>query len=154
MKLFKTKARVPLCGFIFLAFFLPAYQGNSAFQFISIVLSQVNKAYDITTTDAYIAIFSMLLIPFSALLLMIRTALRIATRSIYVAMPLIFFLFFTGLLFTNISSVTNSSRFNAFAHTGIGFYLAALACILLLFTKNPRKKSRRRRSNPEAELAV
>lgn len=152
MKRLKYKARLPLCGFILLSFFLPAYAHYTAMQFISLVLSSVNKAYEITTTDAVVAIGSLLLIPLSALVLVFRGALRLSTRRVYVAMPLIFFLFFAGILFTNLSAMSPS--FNAFAATGPGFYVACIAALLLLFTKSPRRKTRRRKKVAETELAV
>ena len=154
MKRLQTKARMPLCGLILLCFFLPAYDHYSAFEFIGIVRNSINKAYDVTTTDAAIAIGSLLMVPFSAAVLLLRAWLRIPTRKIYVAMPLIFFLFFTGILFASQTSLAGPSSVNCFAPAEVGFYLAALCCVLLLFTRNQKRRRRRRiEAEPEAELA-
>lgn len=154
MKRLQTRSRIPLCGCILLSFFLPAYKHYSAFQFIGIVRNSIDKAYDITNTDAVIAISLLLLIPFSTAVLLLRTWLCIPTRRVYVAMPLIFFMFFSGLFFATQTSLAGPSSVNLFTPAEFGFYLAAACSVMLLFTKNQKRKRRKKTEiEREAELA-
>ena len=154
MKRFLSKARVLLCGLILLSFFLPAYAHYNAVQFISFLLEAVNKAYEITAADAFLAIATLLIIPFSALALIVCSYQRKPVRRIYAAVPLIFFLCFTGLLFTNETGQAGDRAYNYFAAAGPGFYIAGLSCILLLFTKNPRRKRGNHKQPVSTELPV
>jgi len=94
------------------------------------------------------------MIPFSTAVLLLRTWLRIPTRRVYVAMPLIFFMFFSGLFFTSQTSLAGPSSVNLFTPAEFGFYLAAVCSVMLLFTKNQKRKRRRKiETEPEKELA-
>lgn len=152
MKTSLAKSRMALCALILLAVFLPAYNGYSAVSFIPLVLAEVSNG-EINLTDAAISIIPVLLVPVSAIVVGMFQLLRIPLRRVYVAMPLVFLLFFTGILFTAERSANpSSSVFGLFKRAGLGFYLAYIACLLLPFTKNAKRR-RRHRKPPSAELA-
>ena len=154
MKILKTKARLLLCGVIIAAFFIPAYNNISGLSFINRAFSEAKTHNEITETDVLITIIPLLFIPFSALLILVRAVAHVSTRKTYLALPLLFMLFFFGILY--ISSGNTSGGFSSpkvFFQMQPGFYIAGLASLLVIFTKN-YKKRRHRHSVPSTEVPV
>src|ERR671912_873499 len=154
MKFITTNARLLLCGVIIAAFFIPAYNNISGFGFINHAFLEVNTQNEITETDVLITITPLLFIPFSALFLLVRTAAHVSSRKMYLALPVIFMLFFFGIIFlTSRNSTGGFSSPTVFFQMQPGFYITVLASVLLIYTKN-RRKRRRRRSVQSTETAA
>jgi hypothetical protein len=149
MNYYKTNARVILCGVLLVAFFLPALNHLSAFEFIPLALAEASGDNGLTKTDALIVIFPLLMVALSAFLLALTFLLRIVIPKIYLAFPLIFLAFFSALIFRN-KSISSPSALGLQA----GFYIALLAALLLLFTKDKKQKSRRRRKRIIKEATI
>lgn len=149
MKRSVAVARPLLCAVVVLAFFLPAYQACSGFQFISLALAEAANKNGVTTTDVMILLLPMMLIPASAGILGAAFALRISVQRIYTVLPFVFFTFFTLLFFRSQAHATSQP-----GGAQIGFYLTGVATALLPFTKNAKRKSRRRRRNTKPLEAV
>lgn len=155
MKFITTNARQLLCGVIIAAFFIPAYNNISGFGFIDHAFSAVNSQNEITETDVLIIITPLLFVPFSALFILLRTASRISSRKTYLVLPLLFMLFFFGVII--ISAANSSGQFSnpkVFFQMQPGFYIAGLASVLLIFTRNPKKRKRRKRTPSTETIAA
>jgi hypothetical protein len=149
MRTLRKNARVILSTLVLAAFFLPSYQGISGFHFISLAFAETTTNSEITSTDVLILTLPLILIPLTALGILLVSWLQISIRKTFTALPLLCLAGFTFIL--AISSRNSSAGFNSLSfllQMGIGFYLALAASLVLPFTKNPlRKKVRRRRSN-------
>lgn len=155
MKFFITNARLLLTGLIVAAFFLPSYGGISGFRFISLAFSEINRESEITSTDVFIMILPLIMIPVFALLLFIGAALKQPMRKILTGMPLICLCTFLAILLVGARNGSGSFSGPEFlVQMQVGFYLAFVASILLVATKDPRKKRVKRRKRTEAELAA
>lgn len=148
MKRWISQARPALCVIILIAFFLPAYKSYSAFDFVPLAMTEASGANGITTTDVLMLLLPLLLIPFFAILLIALFAFRISVKPVYLALPLVFSSFFLLLFFRS-----QGANEDALSISGlrVGFYLAAIAVALLPFTKDRKKKSRRKRKKIQAE---
>jgi hypothetical protein len=146
MKYFKTKTRLLLCGVIIAAFFLPAFEGISGFLFVRLAFSEVGSHSEITQTDVLLAIIPLLLVPLSSLAILLASSLHLTIRKIYLIFPLAFMFSFFGLLV--LTARNNSGAFaspTVFLNMQPGFYIAGLASTLLIFSKDLKKKKRRKR---------
>lgn len=155
MKFITTNARPVLCGVIIAAFFIPAYHNISGFGFINHAYSEVNSQNELTKMDVLITITPLVFIPFSALFILVRSAVHIPSRKTYLALPLLFMCFFFGIIY--LSSGNSGGGFSSprvFFQMQPGFYIAGLASVLLIFTKNHRKRRRRRSVAPAETIAA
>ncbi len=151
MKKTIARARLWLCGIIVLAFFLPAYGGYSAFSFIPLAFSEAANG-SVTKMDIIILIVPLLLIPAAAVAISGLFLLRISVRRIYLAVPVIFLVFFLMVLFRSPGMTATSLR-----GMQLGFYTMVLATACFAFTKDAKRKSRRRvkrTSTSKPELAA
>jgi hypothetical protein len=154
MKSFVHNARFILCGLIILAFFLPAYQGISGFSYIPFAFSTLEGQNEITETDIWVTIIPLVLIPITVVVILFRAYMRLSTRKTVMFLPALCFAFFTIILFVSQKSggASFSGRAVLFEMT-IGFYLMALGCAFLPFTKTPRKRKAVKRVE-EMEVAL
>lgn len=136
-----AKARLILCAMMVVAFFLPAYNGYSAFRFLPLSLSAAADRSGVTTTDILILDLPLLLLPVTAAGFCLLFVFRIAVRPVYLILPLVFLLFFLTILFRSPGIAADGGGFRGLQ---IGFYLMALSVVALPFTKNAKKKSRKR----------
>lgn len=143
------KARLVLCALIVLAFFLPAYKGYSGLRFLPVALSEAANKSGVTSTDVLILLMPLLMIPLSAIGVYTLFVMTVFIKRIYLAMPLLFLVFFFTLLFRS-PGMASSDGFLGAAQ--IGFYITALAACGLPFTKDPKRKSRRRRHRAEKKI--
>lgn len=145
MNFLTTRARLLLCCVIIAAFFIPAYNNISGAGFIRLAFIEGESHSEITSTDVLIAVIPLILIPFSALVILLRSAAYMSTRKTYLALPLLFMAFFFGVLY--LSSGNTSGSFSSpkvFFQMQPGFYIAGLASFLLLFTKTYKKRRHKR----------
>lgn len=150
MKNIIAKGRLLLCAMIVFAFFLPAYAGYSAMRFIPLALSEADKS-NVTTMDALILIVPLVLIPAIAFTVLGLFLLRIAIMQSYLALPLLFMVFFLGLLFRSPGMAAAGGGIRGLQ---IGFYLMALSAAALPFTKNARHKSKRHSTKSVAKTEI
>ena len=155
MKLLLSNARYIACGLIILAFIIPAYHGISAFGFISFAFAETKGKNEITSTDVWITIIPLILIPLSATGIAIRAYLKLSTRKTFIYLPLLCFAFFTAILFMSLRSdgIIFSGR-NVLSDMSFGFYLLAVGCLILPFTKTRRKRKIKNAVRTEMEIAV
>lgn len=151
MRTLIDKARVLLCAIIVVSFALPGYAGYSALSFLSRALSETKVSSGVTELDAFILLAPLLLIPVTAIGIGASFVAHRTVARIYLAMPLVFFVFFMVLLFRS-PGMTDAG----IGQLQIGFYTTVLAACGLPFTKDPKRKSRRRRrrSIKKTELAA
>jgi uncharacterized membrane protein YhaH (DUF805 family) len=152
MRAIISKARYLLCCLIILAFFIPSYQNISGFSFIPLAFSAVEGQSEISSIDVFIAVVPLVLIPVSALAILVRTSLRKTTRKTIKALPLICLFIFTVILFMSLRSISGGGRssLRILSHMQGGYYVVAVASLLLPFTKAPYK----RRSKKQQATAV
>jgi len=154
MKLLNTKTRLLLCLFIIAAFFIPAYNNVSGFNFISIALSEAKTPGEVTLTDVIIVLAPLVIIPISALVIFIRSAIHLSTRKTFISLPFLFLAFFFAVILLSARNIsTELSGMGALFNMQLGFYLAAASSALLIFTKNSGKK-RAKKFEPEAETMI
>jgi|GEM_PF-5051203 len=152
MKSMLHNARYILCGLILLGFFLPAYHGISGFSYIPFAFSTLEGQNEITAMDIWVTIIPLLLIPITTIAILIRAYMRLSTRKTVIFLPALCFAFFTVILF--VSQKSGGASFSGRAvlfDMSFGFYMTAIGCALLPFTKTPRK---RRAAKPVEELEV
>lgn len=156
MKFIIIKGRPLLCCLILIAFFIPSFENVSGLGYINHAFSEVRKSGEITRTDALITIIPLLLIPFFALIILIRSIRHMNTRKTYLALPFVFLCFFFAILFLTSGSTGSFSSFKVLFQMQIGFYLSAMASLLLVFTKHYKRKRSKRRTEqaPEASTAA
>lgn len=156
MKTLAKKARLVLCSLLIVAFFIPSYNGISAFNFIPIAFAQPEVNSEITLTDVLVAVVPLFFIPLSALGILFLFWMKMPARKTYLALPLFSILTFTGILFTGLNSGSAFSSGRAFLmQMGIGFYIALIAAVLLPFTKRSvRKRARQPKSESQVEIAA
>lgn len=141
MKNLIAKGRLLLCTMIVLSFFLPAYAGYSALRFIPLALSEAADKSNVTTLDVLMLIVPLVLIPVIAFTILGLFLLRVAVMQSYLALPLLFMIFFLTLLFRSPGIAAAGGGLRGLQ---IGFYFMALSAVTLPFTKNAKQKSRRR----------
>jgi len=155
MKALTTKSRLLVCAVIIIAFFVPAYDGISGFSYISFAFKNLEGQTEITTMDVWVTIIPLLLIPISAAAILVRSYYKLSTRKTYMFLPAVCFGFFTVILFFSQKSggAVFSGRVVLMEMT-IGFYLTAIGCAILPFTKTPRRRKSEKPVSGEMEMAL
>ncbi|HZH64408.1 MAG TPA: hypothetical protein VEY10_05895 [Flavisolibacter sp.] len=153
-----SKSRLPLAILLLLSFFIPASNNISAFNLIAIAFSEAKSQADITAVDVFVGIAPLVSIPILAIVISVRSAMQLSIRKTVLLLPLVLLIFFFTLLsFTLNSSRIHLSGSKLLSNMQIGFYLAVVASLLLVFTKNwrrHRRKRRKRSATKEVEVAV
>jgi hypothetical protein len=155
MQTFFSKARYTLCTLIILAFFLPSYQDISAFNFIPLAFSSADEQSEISSADVFIAVVPLVLIPLSALAIIILTSMRRVIRKTFKALPFICLAIFTFILFLSLRTIEGSgmSSLRTLSHLGVGYYLVAICSVFLPFTKSPYRRKMRIQREMQAKAA-
>jgi glucan phosphoethanolaminetransferase (alkaline phosphatase superfamily) len=151
-----NKYRLPLAILNLISFFIPAYDNTSGFQFIGLAFAEAEARAEITLIDVLIIITPLIFIPVITLVVCIRSAMKARIRTTIIGLPLVLLVFFFVLLvFTGIASNDHITASKLFFSMEIGFYVAAIASLLLIFTKNgSRHKRRRKGHSSEMETTV
>jgi hypothetical protein len=122
------------------AFFIPAYNGISAFSFIGIALSAIKNDSDVTYVDLLVILLPLLSIPVSAGIILWRAAKRRHFNGILLSLPLFFLLFFFLILSFDMNrQINNVSAITLIKDMSVGFYIAALASVLLILSYSRRE---------------
>ncbi|RYZ30036.1 MAG: hypothetical protein EOO10_04240 [Chitinophagaceae bacterium] len=150
-----SKLRYILCFVIISAFFLPSYQDISGFTFIPLAFSSTDDQSEISTADVFIATIPLILIPVSSIAILVRTYMRRQLRQTFKALPLICLAVFTILLFLSLRTIAGGgmSSLRILSHLREGFYITAIASMLLPFTKSPYRRKVKRVQEQKAEAA-
>jgi hypothetical protein len=155
MQTILSKSRFTLCYLILGAFFLPAYQDISGFTFIPMALSSTEEQSEISSADIFVAIIPLVLIPLSSIAILVRTYMRRPIRKTFKALPLISLAIFTFILFLSLRTIVGSgmTSLRILSHFREGFYLIAIASVLLPFTRSPYRRKVNRVQEMKAEAA-
>lgn len=125
---------------VIISFFIPAYNHFSAFQFLLLALSSLGAESEITLIDLLVILFPLLLIPFTALLILIRSLSKKPLNTLLLCLPFFSFSFFFLIFSLDMVRQVNSGNvLNLLTQMRIGFYLAAAASLLLLFSYSRRE---------------
>lgn len=157
MNRFQREARPLICLLIVATFFLPAYRQLSGFTFVKLALNGPESGSQLTFADTVVAILPLLLIPAVAAMLLVRSLQRVPVRKTYVTLPLVFLIFFSGIVaWSERHSTDIRSLFDIVKHVRPGYYAAVLCCGILPFTRNRKRRrhSRRRQTEVTTDATV
>lgn len=136
----RNQYRMLFSALLIAAFFLPAYSHISAFGFIGLAINAVETDAELTLIDLSVVLLPLLLIPFSAIYIFWRAIRQKPLSGMLLSLPFAFFLLFTLVVSLDISRhLADTGPVGFVKEMRFGFYLAALAAILLLFTYRKRK---------------
>ena len=143
------------CILIIVALFIPSYRGFSAFDFILIAFSETGAGYGLNSTDAFVATSPLILIPVTAIIISVRSFLKLPTSKIFTMLPLLLVLFFmTIIVNSEVKEDDSVSGIGLLSQIQIGFYIALLFSVLLPFTRNHRRKKVRKQETTQAQVAL
>ncbi len=140
MRLNRNHYRAIYAALVVIAFFIPAYGRISAFHFLLIAIDSVGADNEITIVDLVIVLLPFLFVHLTALIILLRAINNKPQNSLLFALP--FFsiaLFFLILSFDMNRQVNNTNVFGLLKEMSFGFYIAALASLLLLFSYSRRE---------------
>ena len=150
MKFLPTKSRRLLPVLIVAGFFIPAYHGISAFQFVLLALQEAKLHSDITISDALIIVVPLGLVPLTAIGIFIRAILKKTIRTTVTALPALLLFFTLAIVsFSGTISGYDVSFPSVLIHMQPGFYIIAFASLLLIATKDQRRRRVRKMKSSE-----
>ena len=139
MSLKRPHQRAIYAALIIIAFFIPAYNGVSAFQFLFTIGSLTSDS-EITIVDLLVIALPLLLIPATAMLILLKTIRQQPLNSFLLGMPFFSIAYFFLILSFDMSrQMTNANAFSLLTQMSIGFYVATAASVLLLFSYSRRE---------------
>ncbi len=140
MSIKRNQYRAIFAVVVIVAFFIPAYNSVSAFQFLLLALGSLRNDSEITLVDLLVILLPLLLVPATALLILFQALNKRRVNSLLLCLPFFsmafFFLIFS---FDRVRQVSSFSVLNLLTEMRVGFYLAAFASLLLLFSYNRRE---------------
>lgn len=135
MVLNRSKCRAIFALLIIFAFFVPAYHSVSAFQFLFIALSALRADNEVTFIDLLVVLLPLLSIPLTALFIFIRTVINKPLNVLLLNIPFFSVTFFFLIFSLDMNRQSSSTTvFDLLPQMRIGFYLATLASLLLIFS--------------------
>lgn len=140
MSLHRNQYRAFYAALIVAAFFIPAYDKVSAFQFLWVAVDSIDNDTELTFIDLMVVLIPLLLIPFTAVLILFRAIRNKSQNSLLLGLPFFSLIFFFLLLSFDMSQ--QASTLNALEllkQMQVGFYIAALASLLLLLSYSRRE---------------
>jgi hypothetical protein len=140
MKVNRNQYRAIYAALLIIAFFIPAYDDVSAFQFSLLVLRSAGADNEITLLDLLVILLPLLLILLTAMLILFKAVNKRPLNSLLLCLP--FFsiaVFFLLLLFDINRQIDGTSLLNLLTQMHIGFYVAGFASLLLLFSYSRRE---------------
>ncbi|HVF81655.1 MAG TPA: hypothetical protein VM884_06965 [Flavisolibacter sp.] len=157
MLILPPRSRLILSALIIFSFFLPSYEGVSAFGFVGLAIAEAKAHAEITLVDVLILLTPLIFIPVVALVIGFRSVTQVPVRTTVIGLPLLLLLFFFALLsYTGKSSNIHIPASDLFFSMQIGFYVAAISSLLLVFTKDGgmQRHKRKRRIRKMATAAI
>lgn len=140
MRISRNQYRAFSAILIIIAFFIPAYENISGVGFLNLALGTVNNDDEMTMVDFIIISFPLLLIPFTALVILFKSLRKKALTSLLLSLPFFSLAFFMVLLsFDMNKDASHSGIFNLLKNMRFGFYIVCIASLLLLFSQSRRE---------------
>ena len=140
MRITRNHSRAICASLIIMAFFIPAYGEVSALDFLNLAIHSASNDAELTLFDLIIVSVPLLLVPLAAILILFRSLRKRTLNSLLLGLPFFSLTFFIVLVSFDINQGTGSSGIlNFFKNMRIGFYLAGLASLLLLFSHSRRE---------------
>jgi len=122
------------------AFFIPAYGHVSAFGFLRLALGSIRTDTEVTYIDLLVILLPLIFIPISAVIILVRAAKQKPFNGLLLSLPLLFLAFFSLILSFDMNRQVNSTNvIGLIKDMSVGFYLASLASILLIFSYSKRE---------------
>jgi hypothetical protein len=140
MRITRNQSRAVCASIIIIAFFIPAYGEVSALGFLNLAIHSASNDAELTLFDLTIVLIPLLLIPLTAILILFRSLQKRTLNSLLLGIPFVSLIFFMLLVWLDINQGMESPgvlRF--FKNMRLGFYLAGLASLLLLFSQSRRE---------------
>lgn len=140
MRVNRYQYRAVYSAMVIIAFFIPAYHNVSAFGFLIMISGYIDTDSEITLIDLSVVLLPLLLIPATALLILIKAISKKPLSSLLLSLPFFSLTFFFLILSVDMNRHVNSnSILELFTQMSVGFYLAAFASLLLLFSYSRRE---------------
>lgn len=140
MRLHRNHYRAVYAGLIIAAFFIPAYNNISAFRFLWMAIGAINTDSELTFIDLTVVLIPLLLIPAASLVVFIRALKKKTQNSLLLSLPFFSLAFFFLILSFDMNRQVNSLNIlELLKQMSVGFYIAAFASFLLLFTHSRRE---------------
>lgn len=140
MRLSRNRFRMIYAALVIVSFFIPAYQNVSAFEFFSLAIGDIRSEADVTLLDLVVILIPLLLIPFTALYVLMRAANKKPMNGLLLGLPLFSFAFFFLILSLDINrNVNNVDVLELLKEMSFGFYITAMGALLLLFTYSKKE---------------
>ena len=135
LRISRNLYRSVFAALLLVAFFIPAYGNISALDFLRLAIGVVNSDAELTLFDLVIVSLPLLLIPFAAGLILVRSLRKKGLNGLLLGLPFFSLLFFILLLSFDMNRHAGSLGVLGFLkELRIGFYLAGVASLLLLFS--------------------
>lgn len=149
----KNTLRMVLSGLIILAFFLPWFRiemigfSTSAFQVVKFFLLEMpDRQSDFPFyAEGYTIVACVILIPVSALIILIRSINKKTSGILLRFLPLLFFLIIVALLIYKSNDIPKGEFEQIFKLITVGAYLALISSVGLLFAGDSYKNLSDRR---------
>jgi hypothetical protein len=136
----RNRSRAIYAALLLLAFFIPAYNQVSAFRFLIQAVSSAGNDNEITLVDLLVVLLPLLLIPATALLILVKAVNKKPLNSLLLSLPFFSMSFFFLILSFDINrQASGSNALGLLKQMSPGFYLAAFASLLLLFSYSRRE---------------
>ena len=149
MRMSRNRYRMLYSALVVAAFFVPAYGGVSAFHFLELAISSVQTDPEITFVDVFVILLPLVFVLISALLIFYRASRQQHLSGLVLSLPLFFLLFFCLILSFDMNrQLDNASTLGLVKEINVGFYVASVASVLLLFSYNKRE-AMNLETNPE-----
>lgn len=140
MRVNRYQYRAIYSALVIVAFFIPAYHHVSAFEFLFLAIGSIGIDSEITLVDLFVVLLPLLLIPAAALWILVKTIVRKPLNSVLLGLPFFSILFFFLILwFDRSRQVSSGNPLTMLTQMRVGFYLAAVASLLLLFSYSRRE---------------
>lgn len=140
MRISRNHSRAICALLIIIAFFIPAYGNISALDFLNLAIHSVNNDAELTLLDLVIVSIPLLLVPLTALLILYRSLQKRTLNSLLLGLPFFSLAFFMLLVSFDINkNVSGSGMLMLVRNMRFGFYVAASASLLLLFSQSRRE---------------
>lgn len=140
MRSSRNRCRMVYSALLLAAFFIPAYNNVSAYGFIGLAIASVKTDAEVTFLDALVILIPLLFIPLSALLILFRAFRKKPFNGLLLSLPLFFLLFFFFILSFDVNRQTSDAdMIGLLKGMRFGFYIAALAAVLLLLSYSKRE---------------
>lgn len=135
MRISRNHSRAICASLIIIAFFIPAYDNISALDFLHLAIYSVSNDAELTFVDLLIVSTPLLLVPLTAIIILYRSLQKKALHHLLLALPFFSLTFFLLLVSFDINKdLAGSGIVSLLKNMRTGFYLAALAALLLLLS--------------------